>query len=120
MNPVINVVLYEIAENHAEDPAIPWYILVAIFVVATIVGYLIIRNVPSLLHTPLMSGMNALSGVTLLGALSATAFAVHTGSKIIGAAAIILAMINIAGGFGVTHRMLKMFNHKKKKGDKQQ
>ena len=48
-------------------------ILVGVFAVATVVGYLIIKNVPSLLHTPLMSGMNALSGVTVLGALTATA-----------------------------------------------
>lgn len=87
-------------------------LLVAIFAVATVVGYLIIHNVPSLLHTPLMSGMNALSGITLLGALAATDRAVATGNKILGAVAIILAMINIAGGFGVTHRMLRMFHHK--------
>ena len=47
-------------------------ILVLIFIVATVVGYLLIKNVPSLLHTPLMSGMNALSGITVLGALAAT------------------------------------------------
>ena len=91
-------------------------ILVAIFIAATLVGYKLINNVPSLLHTPLMSGMNALSGVTILGALVATAAAVQLGSKIFGYAAIILAMINVAGGFGVTHRMLKMFHRKKKGG----
>lgn len=87
-------------------------LLVLIFIVSTIVGYIIIKNVPSLLHTPLMSGMNALSGITVLGALTATAAAVHTGNKILGYIAIILAMINIAGGFAVTGRMLKMFKHK--------
>ncbi len=91
-----------------------WYILLIVFVVSTVVGYKLISNVPSLLHTPLMSGMNALSGITILGALTATAAATFTGSKILGGVAIILAMINVAGGFGVTHRMLKMF----KKGDK--
>ena len=86
-------------------------ILVVIFIVATLVGYKLINNVPSLLHTPLMSGMNALSGVTVLGALTATAAALSTGSRVLGAIAIFLAMLNVAGGFGVTHRMLKMVKH---------
>lgn len=86
--------------------------LIIIFLVATIVGYKLIKNVPSLLHTPLMSGMNALSGITLLGALSATGIAVHTGNRIVGFVAIFLAMLNVAGGFGVTHRMLRMFRKK--------
>lgn len=87
-------------------------ILIAIFVASTLAGYLLIRNVPSLLHTPLMSGMNALSGITILGALAATGMAVVTGSQILGYVAIFLAMLNVAGGFGVTHRMLRMFRHK--------
>jgi NAD(P) transhydrogenase subunit alpha len=91
-------------------------ILIIIFIVATLVGYKLINNVPSLLHTPLMSGMNALSGITILGALSATGAAIQTGSRILGAIAIILAMLNVAGGFGVTHRMLCMF--KSKEGNK--
>ncbi|MBR1463598.1 MAG: NAD(P) transhydrogenase subunit alpha [Prevotella sp.] len=92
-------------------------ILVAVFLVCTIAGYFIIKNVPSLLHTPLMSGMNALSGVTIVGALTATGYALfcNTGvvAQIIGGLAIILATINVFGGFGVTHRMLRMFNKKK-------
>ena len=87
---------------------------IIIFVVATLVGYRIIKKVPSLLHTPLMSGMNALSGITILGALTATAAAVGAGNAAMGYLAIFLAMLNIAGGFGVTHRMLMMF---KGKGD---
>lgn len=93
-------------------------IYVVIFVAATLIGYKIINNVPSLLHTPLMSGMNALSGITILGALTATAFAVGTGNKILGVIAIFLAMINVAGGFGVTGRMLRIFNKKHKEDDK--
>ncbi len=84
-------------------------LLLIIFVVATIVGYKVISSVPSLLHTPLMSGMNALSGVTILGSLIATAAAVHLGFKILGFIAIVLATINIVSGFVVTDRMLKMF-----------
>lgn len=94
-------------------------ILVAVFIVCTVVGYFIISNVPSLLHTPLMSGMNALSGVTIVGALTATGVALvfnHSGlwAQVFGMLAIILAAINVFGGFGITHRMLRMFNKKKK------
>ena len=94
-------------------------ILVGIFAVAAVVGYLLIRNVPSLLHTPLMSGMNAISGIVLLGALVATAAALQYDNqffaRFFGFAAIILAMLNVAGGFGVTHRMLRMFKRKEDK-----
>ena len=97
------------------------FILVIIFIVTSIVGYFIIKNVPSLLHTPLMSGMNALSGITLLGAIAVvglTFFAVESNIKLIGqilgGIAIIAATVNVVGGFGVTHRMLKMFDKKKK------
>jgi NAD(P) transhydrogenase subunit alpha len=91
-------------------------ILLGVFVVATIVGYFLINNVPSLLHTPLMSGMNALSGITVLGALIATAFVIKEHypflSSLLGGVAIIVAMVNVVGGFAVTDRMLKMFDRK--------
>lgn len=93
-------------------------ILILIFLVAAIVGYFIINKVPTLLHTPLMSGMNALSGITVLGALTALAVALRSSapfiSVVVGICAIVFAMINVAGGFAVTGRMLKMF----KKEDK--
>ena len=99
-------------------------ILVCVFIAATIIGYVLINNVPSLLHTPLMSGMNALSGVTVLGAIASTAAAVVLISKgdqifgmILGALAIILASINVVGGFLVTDRMLKMIVKKNDKGE---
>lgn len=85
-------------------------ILITIFVVATLIGYKLIKNVPSLLHTPLMSGMIALTGVAVLGALGATIAAVHTGNKVLGVLAIILASVNIAAGYYVTGRMLGMFH----------
>ena len=92
-------------------------ILIGVFIVSTVLGYFVIRNVPSLLHTPLMSGMNALSGVTIVGAISATGVALLAGScwmsQVAGGLAIVLAAINVFGGFGVTHRMLKMFDKKK-------
>ena len=94
----------------------PW-ILVFVFIVSTVVGYFIIRQVPSLLHTPLMSGMNALSGISILGAMVAVGIAFIDSEpiigQIVGGIAIILAAINVMGGFGVTHRMLRMFNKKK-------
>ena len=93
-------------------------ILVLVFVVSTGLGYFILRTGPSLLHTPLMSGMNALSGVTIVGAIAATGVAFLAGdglfSQIAGGLAIVLAAVNVFGGFGVTHRMLKMFDKKKK------
>lgn len=96
-------------------------ILLLVFVVATVVGYLIIKNIPPLLHTPLMSGMNALSGITLLGAITAVGITFLASSQtelflgqLLGGVAIVAATINVVGGFGVTHRMLKMFDKKKK------
>jgi NAD(P) transhydrogenase subunit alpha len=99
-------------------------ILLVVFLICTVVGYFIIRHVPSLLHTPLMSGMNALSGVTIVGSVTATGFALFSASsslsvlitaQVLGMCAIILATINVVGGFGITHRMLQMFNKKHKK-----
>lgn len=84
-------------------------VLILIFVVTTLIGYKLIKNVPSLLHTPLMSGMNALSGITLLATMSSTAMAIATGSKLLGAVGVACATINVVAGFGLTHRMLKMF-----------
>ena len=90
-------------------------ILIGVFVVASILGYVIIKKVPSLLHTPLMSGMNALSGVTVLGALIAGVAAYKTQSVVVLIIALVaaaLAMVNVAGGFFVTHKMLRMFDKK--------
>lgn len=91
------------------------FILVGIFIAATLLGYSIIKNVPSLLHTPLMSGMNALSGITVLGALTTVSILIDKKysplvASLIGGLAVVLAMINVVGGFGVTHRMLRMFD----------
>lgn len=78
-------------------------------VVCSILGYRLISAVPSLLHTPLMSGMNALSGITVLGAIAVFASANSQSVKIVSAMALVLATINVVGGFWVTDRMLKMF-----------
>ena len=90
-------------------------LLVGLFVVSAVLGYIIIRNVPALLHTPLMSGMNALSGVTVLGAIIAAFTANGWLALILALLAGVLAMINVAGGFALTHKMLSSFV---KKGEK--
>jgi NAD(P) transhydrogenase subunit alpha len=84
-----------------------------IFVLAVFVGFEVITKVPPTLHTPLMSGSNAISGITLLGALIAAGAEEITLTSILGFAAVVFATINVVGGFLVTHRMLRMF-HKKK------
>lgn len=98
--------------------------LVLIFLASSIVGYLIIKNVPSLLHTPLMTGMNALAGVCLLGAIITVGYSYQAGGtalvvgQILGGLAVVLATVNVVAGFGVTHRMLRMFNPKSKNAEK--
>jgi NAD(P) transhydrogenase subunit alpha len=87
-------------------------LLILVFIVASGLGYKVISEVPTLLHTPLMSGTNAISGVTIVGSLVSTAFAVSTGSRGLGFVAIVFATINLVGGFVVTDRMLKMFKSK--------
>ena len=109
---------YDTSTHPLSSPMIHPLILLAVFAVSTVLGYVIIRQVPSLLHTPLMSGMNALSGITIVGAIAATGIALKSGhgglAQVVGGLAIILAAVNVFGGFGVTHRMLMMFQKKKK------
>jgi NAD(P) transhydrogenase subunit alpha len=82
-----------------------------IFVLAIFVGFEVINKVPPLLHTPLMSGSNAISGITVVGAMISVATP-NTFTTILGFIAVVLAMINVVGGFVVTHRMLGMFKRK--------
>ena len=89
-------------------------VLLIILLIASILGYIVISSVPSLLHTPLMSGMNALSGITVLGSLAIYATA-PAGLRFWALLAVVLAMINVVGGFWVTGRMLKMFKKDKAK-----
>ena len=88
---------------------------VTIFVLALFVGLEIITKVPTQLHTPLMSGSNAISGVTIIGALLAAGMGGWIGA-IFGTLAVSAAMVNVVGGYLVTDRMLRMFGTKKKKG----
>ena len=82
-----------------------------VFVLAIFVGFEIINKVPPLLHTPLMSGSNAISGITIVGAMLSVATPSPL-STILGFVAIVFATINVVGGFLVTHRMLEMFRKK--------
>ena len=83
-----------------------------IFILATFVGVEVISKVPPLLHTPLMSGSNAISGITIVGALLAAGQEERTVSTVLGFIAIVFASINVVGGFLVTNRMLGMFKKK--------
>lgn len=82
---------------------------VYVFVLAMFVGFEIITKVPPTLHTPLMSGSNAISGISIVGALVIAGSGESTLFTMIGLAAVILAMVNVVGGFVVTDRMLHMF-----------
>ena len=85
--------------------------IITIFVLAIFVGFEIITKVPPTLHTPLMSGSNAISGIAIIGAVLATTVNGKIGMWI-GFIAVVFAMINVVGGFLVTDRMLKMFKKK--------
>jgi H+-translocating NAD(P) transhydrogenase subunit alpha len=86
--------------------------LIYVFVLAIFVGFELITKVPPTLHTPLMSGSNAISGITIVGALLSAGMQEFTISTILGTLAVIFAMINVVGGFMVTDRMRKMFKKK--------
>lgn len=86
--------------------------LIYVFVLAIFVGFELITKVPPTLHTPLMSGSNAISGITIVGALLSAGLGEMTVSTILGVVAIVFATINVVGGFLVTDRMLKMFKKK--------
>ena len=89
---------------------------IVVFVLASFVGFEVISKVPPTLHTPLMSGANAISGITIVGALIAAGVGQGVAAVILGFLAVTFATINVVGGFLVTDRMLEMF--KKKPGGK--
>jgi H+-translocating NAD(P) transhydrogenase subunit alpha len=92
--------------------AVVW---LTIFVLSVFVGIEVISKVSSTLHTPLMSGANAIHGIILLGAILVTGTTDNAVAVAIGLVAIVLAAVNMVGGFVVTDRMLQMFTRKKKK-----
>ena len=85
--------------------------ILTVFILAVFVGVEIITKVPPTLHTPLMSGSNAISGIAIVGAIISTKIGGEVGSWL-GSAAVIFATVNVVGGFMVTDRMLKMFKKK--------
>ena len=87
-------------------------LLFFVFMLATVLGFEVISKVPSMLHTPLMSGSNAISGITIVGSLIAAGSGHDTLSVTLGTVAVAAAMNNVAGGYLVTDRMLKMFKKK--------
>jgi len=89
-------------------------ILLTIFALAIFVGFEIITKVPPTLHTPLMSGSNAISGISLVGAIVASGSGHDTLTNYLGFFAVMLATINVVGGYMVTNRMLSMFKKKRK------
>ena len=94
------------------DEAVVW---LTIFILSVFVGIEVISKVSSTLHTPLMSGANAIHGVILLGAIIVTGSTDNDVALVVGLVAIVLAAVNMVGGFVVTDRMLQMFTRKKPK-----
>lgn len=100
------------AAEVAQGSQLPLTLALTIFVLAIFVGFEIITKIPPTLHTPLMSGSNAISGITIVGALIAAGAGHSVLATILGTIAVILATINVVGGFLVTNRMLHMFKRK--------
>jgi NAD(P) transhydrogenase subunit alpha len=90
----------------------PLLVNIYLLVLATLVGWQVITKIPPTLHTPLMSGANAISGITVVGALVACHGGILSLSNVLGSIAVAFAMINVVGGFVVTDRMLRMFKRK--------
>ena len=88
-------------------------LMAGVFLASFIIGYLLISKVPSLLHTPLMSMTNAISAVTILGALILFSVPTTVPVKLLGSVAIITAAFNVVGGFAITDRMLRLFKEKR-------
>jgi NAD(P) transhydrogenase subunit alpha len=95
----------------------PLVIGITVFVLASFVGFQVISKVPPTLHTPLMSGANAISGITIVGALIASGIGEGTLASVLGFIAVTTAMINVVGGFLVTDRMLDMFRRPQDRGE---
>ncbi len=96
----------------------PTIVNLTVFVLAVIVGYHVVWNVTPALHTPLMSVTNAISGIIIVGAMLAAGPEKTDFAAILGLVAVVLASINVFGGFMVTRRMLEMFKKKEPKGAK--
>jgi NAD(P) transhydrogenase subunit alpha len=94
-------------------------VLFTYFVLAAFIGFEVVSNVPTILHTPLMSGTNAIHGIILVGSLLIAANAQTPLEIVLGFLAVLLATINVVGGFVVTDRMLEMFKTRQPGGEKE-
>lgn len=92
--------------------------MIGVFLGSFLIGYLLISRIPPLLHTPLMSMTNAISAVTILGAVILFSQSTHITEKILGSLAIVTASFNVVGGFAITDRMLGLFKAKHPETDK--
>ena len=102
-----------LAEPATSQPELPLILGLTVFVLAIFVGFEIITKIPPTLHTPLMSGSNAISGITLVGALLSAGAGQGFIASALGLLAVVMATINVVGGFLVTNRMLEMFRRKR-------
>jgi NAD(P) transhydrogenase subunit alpha len=109
MSGIATIVAAEVAEDAAGYSELA---LLTIFVLSVFLGFEVISKVSAILHTPLMSGANAIHGIILVGAIIVTANATDPVPLVIGSFAIVLSAINLVGGFVVTDRMLEMFTSK--------
>lgn len=96
----------------------PLVVGITVFVLAAFVGFEVISKVPPTLHTPLMSGANAISGITIIGAIAAAGLGSTPLAQVLGFVAVVMATINVVGGFLVTDRMLEMFKSKRQRDAK--
>ncbi len=99
-------------EASSGDPVTTLLMGLTVFLLAVFVGFELITKVPPTLHTPLMSGSNAISGITIIGAIICAGRADNV-AAILGFLAVVFATVNVVGGFAVTNRMLQMFKKKK-------
>ena len=88
-----------------------------VFILSLLLGFELINKIPATLHTPLMSGTNAISGITVLGAIISSGSGEQTASVILGTAAVVFATINVVGGYMVTDRMLNILKKKPRTGE---
>jgi len=109
----LDIIVKNMAKQGGADMMSPFMIGLSIFVLACVVGYYVVWRVTPALHSPLMAVTNAVSSVIIVGAIIATGQGVLNMSSILGFLAVVLASVNIFGGFIVTQRMLGMFNKKK-------
>ena len=98
-----------LADAAADATAQNVFLTIFVFVIASLLGFELINKVPPTLHTPLMSGSNAISGITIVGSLVVAGGGYGWISTVFGIGAVILAMMNVVGGYVVTNRMLQMF-----------